>query len=736
MPLQKLAFKPGINKEGTNYSNEGGYFSCDKIRFRSGFPEKLGGWSRATPGQFYQGVCRALVNWTDLQNNNLIGLGTHVKYYINRSIYYDVTPLAYTSLPALSSPFATVTGSRIITVTDGQYQPDVGDFVTFSGATAFNGLTALNLNSEFKVTNIISSTQYEITLPVGTVATGTGSGGGTSVIGRYQISIGLPAATTGNGFGAGFWNGVNVSPTFNTTLVYTSGPNPWTLLNNSSTTINVTDTTGFPASGIIIIDDEVITYTGKTLTTFTGCVRGTNNSQASFHGFRPTAGVPEPVRVFNVLNFLGTTGWGNATTGAGVGVAQQLRLWTHENFGEDLVFAVRGGPVYYWDNNTSVFPRGVPLASDVPIVGTNQVMVSDVSRFVICMGCNEFGDTVFDPMLVRWSDQENPFVWTPLATNQSGEQRLSNGSFIMQAKKNRQEIVIWTDAALYSMQYLGPPFVWGFQLLMDNISIISPNSAITVNNVSYWMGIDKFYVYSGRVDTLPCDLRQYIFEDINYDQRFQVVSGTNEGYNEVWWYYVSNDEVAAATQASRVPTVDKYVIYNHLEKIWYYGSLSRTFWLDSALQPFPLAAFGDENTGTLLFHENGVDDNATETTLPINAFVQTSDFDIGDGHNFGFVWRMLPDVNFNGSNQNNPSVMLTLFPRQNSGSNYGNASNAGVVSSNNYAIARQYEVQQYTGQVYTRLRGRQMAFKIESTDIGTTWQLGTPRIDIRPDGRR
>jgi hypothetical protein len=375
----------------------------------------------------------------------------------------------------------------------------------------------------------------------------------------------------------------------------------------------------------------------------------------------------------------------------------------------------------------------------VPIVATNQVLVSDVSRFVICMGCNQFGTSTladFEPMLVRWSDQENPFVWTPLATNQSGEQRLSNGSYIMQAKKNRQEIVIWTDTALYSMQYLGPPFVWGFQLLMDNISIISPNSAITVNNVSYWMGIDKFYSYSGRVDTLPCALRQYIFEDLNYDQRFQVVSGTNEGFNEVWWYYVSNEEVSAATQANRVPLVDKYVIYNHLEQIWYYGSLSRTFWLDSSLQPFPLAAFGDVNTGTLLFHEQGVDDNSTDTTLPITAFVQSSDFDIGDGHNFGFVWRMLPDVNFNGSVLNNPKVTLTLLPRQNSGSNYGNAADAGVTSLNNYAIARQYDVQQFTGQVYTRLRARQMAFNIESNTVGVAWQLGSPRIDIRQDGRR
>ena len=813
--LQKIVFRPGINKEGTNYSNEGGWFSCDKIRFRSGFPEKLGGWVRATAGRFYRGVCRALINWVDLGNNNLIGIGTHLKYYINRSLYYDITPLAYTSSPALNNPFAVVDGVQIVTVTDGQYSPNIGDFVTYSGAVGFAGLSASDLNAEFQVTNVINSTTYQITLPAGTTPTSTTSGGGAAVVARYQISIGLPAYTIGNGFGAGVWNGVNVNTTFNTNLAYTSGPTPWVLLDALSTTINVVDTTDFPASGTLLIDGEVITYSGKTPTSFTGCVRGVNNmsspgsttlngnlnatattitvaSTAGFpvpglrstgilrvnneiitytgvtptsftgclrgtngttaathstgatvaqyageeHGLRPTADTPDPVIVYSVLGPIGTTGWGNATTGAGVGVAQQLRLWTHDNFGQDLVFAVRGGPIYYWANNTSTFPRGVELTTDVPIVGTNQVVVSDVSRFVIAMGCNSFGSTTFDPMVVRWSDQENPNVWTPLATNQSGEQRLSNGSYIVQARKTRQEIVIWTDAAVYSMQYLGPPYVWGFQLLMDNISIISPNSAITVNNVSYWMGVDKFYMYSGRVETLPCALRQYVFEDINFDQRFQVVAGTNEGYNEVWWFYVSNDEVAAATSAGRPPSVDKYVIYNYLERIWYYGTLSRTFWLDSPLQTNPMAVFGDQNTGTILFHESGVDDNSTATTQPISAFVQSSDFDIGDGHNFGFVWRMLPDVNFNGSNVPNPKVTLTLLPRQNSGTNYGAADTPLVTSANNYAIARQYEVQQFTGQVYTRLRGRQMSFKIDSQDLGVTWQLGSPRLDIRNDGRR
>jgi hypothetical protein len=519
-----------------------------------------------------------------------------------------------------------------------------------------------------------------------------------------------------------------------------------------STTINVNSTNLFPASGTLIIDAELITYSGKTSTSFTGCVRGFGASTAVRHGYRPTTGTVVAPIVYGVLNLLGTTGWGDETVGAGVGISLKLRLWTHDTFGQDLLLSPRGGALYYWANNVSLFPRAVPLVTDVPIIGTNQVIVSDVSRFVICMGCNTFNPLdpfVLDPMLVRWSDQENANVWTPTATTQSGEQRLTNGSFIVQARKNRQEINIWTDTAIYSMQYLGPPFVWGFQLLMDNISIMSPNAAIIANNIAYWMGVDKFYVYSGRVETLACSLRQYIFQDISFNQQEQVVSGSNEGYNEVWWYYVSNDEVAAATSESRPPVVDKYVIYNYLDQVWYYGTLSRTYWLDSASQQGPLAAICsplevtpgvfknvDTSQGTLLTHEVGVDDNSTATPLPINAFIQSSDFDIGDGHNFGFVWRLLPDINFNGSTQNQPSVTMTLRPRQNSGAPYGFADNPAVVSNDNFSLSRQYPIQQFTGQVYTRLRARQMAFRIESNTLGVTWQLGTPRIDIKQDGRR
>jgi hypothetical protein len=360
---------------------------------------------------------------------------------------------------------------------------------------------------------------------------------------------------------------------------------------------------------------------------------------------------------------------------------------------------------------------------------TYQVVTSAIQQFVICFGSNPYSPndaaTTFNPMLVRWSDQSNPYQWVPSISNQSGEYLLSNGSFIMGARATRQEILVWTNSAIYSMQYLGAPYVWGFQLLMDNISIMSPNSMITVNNVTYWMGKDRFFMYSGRVEVLPCALRQYIYADINQDQSYQVFAGANEAYNEIWWFYVS--------LSSSGTTVNKYVIYNYLDRVWYYGNMARTAWAQSGIQQYPIAA---DYNNRLLYHEFGCDDLSTSAPAPINAYIQSSDFDIGDGHNFGFVWRILPDVNFNGSTTNGPSVTMTVKPRQNSGTAYGESDNPQVISAQNYSTIPAYTVQEFTGQVYTRLRGRQMAFRIESTGLGVAWQLGSPRIDIRPDGRR
>ena len=767
MTVQKLVFRPGINRETTSYGNEGGYFAGDKIRFRSGQPNNIGGWTPiSNPALYtYNGVCRYLFNWSSLSNENLLAVGTNQLFYVEYSGQYnDITPAANSST-INANPFATTSGSLLVTVTDTAHGVTAGTWVTFSGATTVAGL---NLNNSYEIISVIDGNTY--TIIAGTAASSTTTGGGSAVVATYKINANGSVYTTGNGWGAGPWS------------------------------------------------------------------RG---------------------------------GWGSGYT-SGVGVAQQLRLWSASNYGQDLIFAPQNGPIYYWVKDTSSFAPAVTLASlanvatkatttatfvgssstivvasttdistgavitgtniaagtyvttawnggttipiSTPTTGastgnysfsysglsvpyqTNQVLVSDASRFVFAFGANSYDPynftSTYNPMLVRWSDQSNAYEWVPAITNQSGEQVLSKGSYIVTARQTRQEILTWTDAALYSIQYVGPPYVWSTQLLMDNLSIISPNSAITINNVTYWMGRDKFFTYSGTVQTLPCSLRQFIFTNINLDQAQQVVAGGNEGYNEVWWLYPSSGSLVN----------DSYVIYNYTDQVWYYGTINRTFWLDSGLQKYPLAAFsiqtsylataigasdttltlvngssypssgtvtinsekitytgisGNNLTGCtrgaagtiaashvqysnvaylvgnqVMYHEYGNDDNSTGVALPIYSYVMSSDFDIQDGDSFGFVWRMLPDITFIGSSASNPSVNMSLLPRENSGTNYTSAQNPAVIRTNTYPV------EQYTGQVYTRIRGRQMALMISSNSLGASWQLGTPRMDIRPDGRR
>ena len=747
MPLQKLLFKPGINRENTSYANEGGYYASNKIRFRSGQPEKVGGWTadtgtnlsalKPTTGTVW-GVCRALWNWLNLTGYNLLALGTNFKYYIQsgtNGFYYDVTPLR-TTTTAGEVTFAASTGSTTITVSDAGHGAQTGDFVTYSGAVSLGGnITATILNAEFQIT-YLSSNQYTITSSVAATA-GDSSNGGGSVVGAYQITTGNAVYTQNVGWGAGTWGGVILGTATN----QLDGA-----INNSVTTITVDSTTGFTATGNILIDQETISYTAVTGTQFTGCTRGLSGT-----GSGAAASHADNVAVVQSTTF---TGWG-ASAPAGQGIGQQLRTWSQSTFGEDLIFNARGGALYYWANSASAntFNRGQLLGPSATVVTksgsittdsscptvANFVMVSDASRFVLAFGVNDYGSTVQDPLLVRWSDQESFATWFPAITNQAGSYRLSHGSQIITAMQTRQEILVITDSAIYSMQYLGPPYVWSFQILGDNISIAGPNAIATANNITYWMGTDKFYMYSGRVQTLPSTLREYVYNDINLTQSFQFMAGTNEGYNEVWWQYCSaNSNV-----------IDRYVIYNHLDNIWYYGDWvnytgtayqGRTAWLDSPLRAYPMAATygvagGSSNT-LLVYHENGVDDGTVNPAVPIVAQVTSSDFDIGDGHNFGFVWRLIPDLTFDGSNVNQPMAMFTVLPRANSGAPYGNSNNPDVVSAQNYQNQRNYAVQQFTQQVYVRIRGRQMAFKVSSDEIGVQWQLGVPRIDIRPDGRR
>ena len=729
MPLQALQFRPGVNRESTTLANEGGWFESDKVRWRSGYPEKIGGWVKDTgtttstlqpPAGSFWGVCRSMFNWLTLAGNNLLGLGTNLKFYIQNSTggnFYDVTPIRSTQ--SLTNPFTATLSSTTISVYAPGHGAITGDFVTFSGATTLGSggnITAAILNAEYQVTYVSSNT-FTITVSVAAnAASVTGSPGGGTVSAVFQITTGNEVFTFGTGWGAGLWGGT-------TTGVATTTLNG--TINSSVTSIVLTSATGFGASGIVLIDSELITYSGVSTNTLTGCVRGTDGTTAAAH----TTGATVQL----ATTFIG---WGEP---AAPTIGTQLRTWTQTNFGQDLIFNPRNGALYIWNvaTNSNIYNRAVLLGPGEVIVTStgnitldaycpvvaSAVLVSDASRFVIAFGCNDYTNTTQNPLLIRWSDQETYATWLPAATNQAGSYQLSHGSTILAAIQTRQEILILTDSAVYSMQYLGPPYVWGFQIMGDNISIVSPNAAITVNNVTYWMGTDKFYMYTGRVETLPCTLRQYIFDDINLQQAFQICTGTNEGYNEIWWFYCSAGS----------DTVDKYVIFNHLERTWYYGTIARTAWCDSPLRATPMGA---GYNGQLLYHENGNDDGSTTPATPIEAYCQSSDFDIGAGHNFGFVWRIIPDVTFDGSNVNAPSVVFTVRPRQNPGANYGSTDLPSVASTQNYTGQQTYAVQTFTEYAYVRVRGRQMAFKISSDGLGVSWQLGSPRLDVRPDGRR
>jgi len=688
MPLKKILFKPGTNQENTRYTNENGWYISEKVRFRQGTPEKIGGWQRISPYTF-QGICRFLWNWVTLSFDNLLAVGTNLKFYIERGgVYNDITPIRETA--TLTNPFTTNitsgTANRVL-VTDASHGGKTGDFVTFSGASAVGGLT---LNGNYQIANVTTNT-YTIT--ASSNATSVATGGGT-VTAKYEINVG-------------------------------------------------------PA-----IQGAVIGW--------------------------------------------GSGGWGMGGWGTGVAGTERLRLWDAQNWGEDLVFGYRGGPLYYWDATNGVTTRGVALnsiggnvsfTSASPTVVTfasvllsegtavkfattgtmpsgvtagttyylrnvdgatanisasptgalvnaastgsdvyvselvdvpskqNGLIVSDTSRFLLLFGTTAYGSAVLDPMLIRWGNQESVTDFVPAATNQAGSLRLSHGSQIISELQTRQEILVWTDSALYSLQYLGPPFVWGSQLLGDNISIVGPNATAVASGVVYWMGVDKFYTYNGRVQTLRCDLRRYVFSDINVSQLDQIFAGTNEGFNEVWWFYCSSNSTV----------VDKYVVYNYAEDIWYYGTMGRTAWLDSGLRNYPEAATYNYN---VVDHEYGVDDNATGTATAIEAYIESAEFDIEDGQNFGFVWRMVPDLTFQGSTSQSPQVTMTLYGMNGSGSGFNTEAAKAVARTSTVTI------EQFTNIIYTRIRGRQMIMRVGSDGLGTTWQLGAPRIDVKQDGQR
>ena len=616
MPLKKLQLKAGVNRENTRYTSEGGWYESDKVRFRQGMPEKIGGWQRISTSTF-QGVCRSLHSWVTLVNLTLTSVGTHLKYYLeNGGAYYDITPIRATV--TLTNPFTTANGSTTVTVTDANGGYADGDFVTFSNASASGGLT---LNGEFQIT---FSTGNTYTITAASAASSTATGGGT-VTATYQISSGTALESPLVGWSAGTW--------------------------------------------------------GE-----------------------------------------GTWGNGGAST-------ESLRIWSQGNFGEDLILGHRGSPIYFWDasentplGNPATLLSAEPGASNVP-TAQNIILVSDINRFVFCFGANTLGTTTQDPMLIRWSDQENATNWTPTATTQAGDLRLSRGSEIIAAEQTRQELLVWTDFSVYSLQYVGAPVVWAAQLVGENSSIMSQNSVAVADNVAYWFGKDKFYMYDGGVKVLPCDVKRYVFSDINRDNIEQIFGSTNEGFDEIWWFYPSASS----------NTNDRYVVYNYVQKIWYYGNLARTAWMDSGIGDFPIAA---TNSNNLVQHEVGLDDAETGTTVPIVASITSAQFDLDDGHKFMLVSRMLPDITFDGSTADSPVVTMSMSALQNSGSGFNDPLSESGNSGGSVVRTATSPVEQFTQEIYLRVRGRQVSFKVESTAQGVTWQLGSPRVDMRPDGRR
>jgi len=688
MPMTALKFKPGVVSDITPYSNEGGFVDGDKVRFRFGFPEKFGGWERVTSNT-YEGSARRLHNWVALDGSDFLGIGTHLKYYIEEGqTFNDITPIRNTT-GAGDITFAATNESTTITVTDPAHGANEKDFVTFSGASSLGGLiTATILNAEFQITKLISSNAYEITSSVAANSSDTGNGG-SSVVGAYQLNVGLDNTVGGTGFGAGQWSGT------------TSG-------------------------ALILIDEELITVgTISTNTLGTGggpSTRGASGTDAATHADNTLV----RLAVGNADSANDFVGWGNAASVTTPGA--QIRLWSHDNFGEDIIINPRDGGIFYWDKTNGLGNRAIELSAtstysgetSVPTIA-KQVLVSDQDRHVIVFGCDGLGanssatqgNGIQDPLLIRFSSQENPVDFFPTATNTAGDLRLGGGSTFVQAVETKQQILVFTNKTLHAMKFIGPPFTFGLQELSKNITIMSPFSAIAVEDAVFWMGVDTFYVYSGgQTIQLPCTVKDKVFLDFNFAERDKVHVGLNSEFSEILWFYPSS----AGTE------IDKYVAYNYLEKVWYYGTLERQAWLDRGIRNLPQAT-----GGSLLYnHEVGFDDDGSAMT----SFIESSSIDIGDGDKFLFLKQVIPDITFTGSTSVNPDVSFTMKSRNNPGANFNETAQ---VTTQRSATS---PVEQFTEKLNYRLRGRSFALRIDSTSLGTKYKLGTPRVDIRQDGRR
>ena len=714
MPLKKLLLKPGVNRENTRYTSEGGWYESDNIRFRQGTPEKLVGWTRISEAS-YLGLARSLLNWITLTSQNLVGVGTHLKFYIeNGGGYNDITPLRATTSAG------DVTFSAVSSTLDGAINASITT-ITLADTSGFPAAGKIIIESEvIDYSAISSNTLTGCTRGASSLVSGTSTSttaathSDTTAVGCFSVTI------ADNSHGASTGDFVTYSG-----VASLGGNIVANMLNQEYQIENVID-----ANNYVILAKSFSTesITSATYTNIASTSSDSGNGGGSVVGaYQINSGASSA----NPLVGWGAAGWGAGAYGQGEADTEALRVWSQQNFGEDLIFAHRNGALFYWDasdaggnlNTRAVGLSTLSGASNVPSV-TNNVLVSDINRFVFCFGTNPLGSSAKDPMLIRWSDQEDATNWTPAATNQAGSLRLSRGTEILAAQQSRQEVLVWTDSSVYSLQYVGAGSgVWSATLVGEQTSIASQNSVAYANGVSYWMGKDKFYKYDGRVQTLRCDLRKYIFTDFNDLQYVQVFGGSNEAFHEVWWFYCSGSS----------SSIDRYVIYNYREDIWYYGNMARTAWLDSGLRSFPLAA---TYNSVLVDHENGIDDNETGTPAAISAFITSAQFDLEDGHQFALVSRMIPDVSFEGSTGDSPTINMTLFPLNSSGSGRNTPASESGVNAGTVVRTASSPVDVYTEQIHTRVRGRQMSLKVDSGTTGVQWQLGSPRLDMRADGRR
>ena len=707
MPLTKLQFKPGINREITKYSNEGGWVDCDKIRFRFGYPEKFGGWEKLTSNE-YEGTARRLHNWLALDGSNFLGVGTHLKYYIEEGgTFNDITPVRASTTN--STTFAATNGSANITVTESNHGAAENDFVTFSNAVSLGGnVTAAILNAEHKIVSVTNANTYVITVSVTANSSDSGNGG-SATDAEYQITVGLDSQVGGTGWGAGLFGGTTAGA-LTTTLAED--------LDNSETGVDVADETGITTDNdVILVGEELMLVTATTDDNTLTVTRGHSGTTATTH----SNGAIVRLAVGNASSDDDFTGWGIAAVS---GTTREIRTWSHDNFGEDLLINPRDGGVFLWDKTNGLSTRAVELstlagAANTPTVA-KQVLVSDIDRHVLCFGTNTYGTTTQDPLLIRWSNQESVSNWTISSDTTAGSLRLGSGSEFVQAVETKREILVYTDTSLHSLRFIGGDFVFGIQQIASNITIMGPKAAVSTEDFVFWMGRDNFYVYAGGTQTLPCTVKDKVFLDFNNQQRDKVVSGVNSEFGEVIWFYPSESN---SLNNGGTGDIDKYVIYNYNEKVWYFGTLARTAWIDRGIRNFPIAA----GTPFLYNHENGFDDDGSAMT----SFIESAPMDIGDGDRFSLVQKVIPDLTFEGSvNQSTPVANFTLKARNEPGEDYGNTS-AG--STTRTATS---PVELFTNQIDLRARGRSFALRVDSDATGMKWKLGSPRVSIRPDGRR